>query len=127
MICVGALVVGMLLGLFIYQGLMALMMNLLEMEFSIASYSVKGIVLTVFLVLGIFLLASVASAIYLKRVSIYNLIHGDKKVEKTVKHPWIWFVVTAIALIAMVVSVILFDADLKNIVRTGHSSWMMTA
>lgn len=43
------------------------------------------------------------------------------------KHPWVWFVVTAIALIAMVVSVILFDADLKNIVRTGHSSWMMTA
>lgn len=127
MICVGALVVGMLLGLFIYQGLMALMMNLLEMEFSIASYSVKGVVLTVFLVLGIFLLASVASAIYLKRVSIYNLIHGDKKVEKTVKHPWVWFVVTAIALIAMVVSVILFDADLKNIVRTGHYSWMMTA
>lgn len=127
LICIGALVSGMVLGLFIYQGLMALMMNLLEMEFSIAAYSVKGVVLTVCLVLGIFLLASIASAVYLKRVSIYNLIHGDKKVEKTVRHPWIWFVITGIALISMIVSVILFDADLKNIVRYGHSFWMMPA
>lgn len=124
-ICIGALAIGIVLGLFIYQGLMALMMNLLEMEFAIASYTVKGLVLTICLVLGIFLLASVASAAYLKRVSIYNLLHGDKKVEKAVKHPWIWFVVTAIAFILMVVSVILFDVDLKNIVMTGESSWTM--
>ena len=124
-ICFVALAVGIVLGLFIFQGLMALMMNLLEMEFSMSSYSVKGLILTICLVFGIFFLASVTSAVYLKRVSIYNLLHSNKRVEKTVKHPWIWFWITVIALVFMVASVILLDADLKNIANTGYSSWMM--
>lgn len=125
MICIGALVTGMVFGLFIYQGLMALMMNMLEMEFTIAAYSMKGVVLTVALVLGMFVLGSLASAVYLKRVSIYNLLHGDKKVEKTVKHPWFWFALTLVSLILMVGSIMFFDMDLKNVVKAGSTKWMM--
>lgn len=90
-ICSIALGAGLAAGIFFFQGLMAVMMKLLEMEFSIASCSAEGLFRTVLLIVGIFLLASTASAIYLKRVSIYDLIHGEKKVEKGVRHPVCWF------------------------------------
>lgn len=122
LICLGALAIGLVLGLFIYQGLMAIMMNLLEMEFSIALYSVKGLVLTICLVIGVFTLASVASAYYLKKVTIYELIHGDKKVEKSIKHPKIWFVVTLISFILLVGSLWLFDSEIEAVVEKGSSA-----
>lgn len=121
-ICVGALGIGLVLGLFLYQGLTAVMMRLLEMEFSIAAYSVQGLILTVCLVLGIFLLASITSAIYLRRVSIYDLIHGDKKVEKTVKHPTTWLIVTILSLCLLIDSLIFFNRELDHVILDGASS-----
>ena len=107
-ICGIALGAGLAAGIFFFQGLMAMMMKLLEMEFSIASYSVEGLLRTILLTMGIFLMASTASAVYLKRVSIYDLIHGEKKVEKGVRRPFLWFIVTAVSFIALLSCGILF-------------------
>lgn len=95
-ICIFALALGMIFGLFIYQGLMAVMMNLLEMEFALSAYSLSGIAFTVVLVICIFIISSLASALYLKKTSINELIHGDRKVERAVKRPAVWFTVTLV-------------------------------
>ncbi len=49
-----ALGMGLVIGLFIYQGLSALMMRLLEMKFTLSVYSPAGLMLTIGLVAGIF-------------------------------------------------------------------------
>lgn len=101
-ICIAALAVGAAAGLFLFQGLMAVLTNLLDMEFSISAYSAEGMLRTALLVAGVFFLASLASALYLKRVSIYGLLHGARKVERTVRHPYAWLLLSAVCLGMMV-------------------------
>ncbi len=120
-ICIFALALGMVFGLFIYQGLMAVMMNLLEMEFAVSSYSVSGILFTVVLVIGIFVVSSLASALYLKRTSINELIHGEKKVEKSVRHPALWFAVTVISGIVFLAGIFVFNHYAVSILTDGSS------
>lgn len=117
-----ALVLGIVLGLFLYQGLMLIMTNLMDMKFAFATYSLKGLILTVVLVLCIFILASVTSAMYLRKVSVYELIHGDKRSEKNVKHPLLWLCVTIISLAGMIVSIILFSNEITTAVNTGRAN-----
>lgn len=100
-ICIAALGVGLAAGAFLFQGLMAVMMKLLETEFVIAAYSAEGLLYTALLTVGIFLLASAASAVYLWRVSIYDLIHGEKKVEREARHPLVWFLLSILALVTL--------------------------
>lgn len=94
--CAAALALGIIAGLFLYQGIMVMATHLMNIEFAFAAYSFQGLISTVVLVCGIFVLASVISAVYLKRVSIYDLIHGDKKVTKVVRFPVFWLFVTLI-------------------------------
>lgn len=107
-----ALVLGIVLGLFLYQGLMMLVMNLLEMELDMAGYSVKAFVLTVVLVAVVFLLASLAAGRYLKRVTIQELIHGDRKVGQGVRHPAPWLAVSAVSFVGIVISFFIFDRQM---------------
>lgn len=118
-ICLIALGAGLAVGAFLFQGLMAFMMKLLEMEFDIAAYSVEGLFRTVLLTAGIFFLASAASAGYLKRVSIYDLIHGEKKVEGKVRHPFLWLIVTIVSFIGLAASGILFWHKLDTALKGG--------
>ena len=60
-ICLIALGLGLALGLVIYQGLMAIMMNLMEMEFVLSPYSLDGVFFTIVLVVAIFVLSSIES------------------------------------------------------------------
>lgn len=120
-ICGFALALGLAIGLFLYQGLTAVMMNLMEMQFNLASYSPKGLALTVGLVIGIFSLASLASAIYLKKVSIYDLVQSNGSVKKEIKHPVIWFVITFVSLALLIGSLIYFNNSIRNIVSNGTS------
>ncbi len=76
---IAALVFGILIGLGLYQAMMAIMTRLMNLNLNFAAYSAKALYLTVILVLAMFVFASVTSAVYLKRVSIYDLIHGEKK------------------------------------------------
>lgn len=121
-ICLIALIIGLVIGIFIYQGLTALMMNLLDMKITLSSYSLKGLIITICLVFGIFLFASITSAIYLKRVSIYDLINGDKKVDKKVKYPVLWLIISIISFIIIIISIILFDIGLKNSIIKNQGS-----
>lgn len=123
LICFIALGAGLALGVLIYQGLMAVTMYLLEMDFAISAYSAKGILFTAALVVGIFLLSSLTSALYLRRASIYDLIHGDKKVEKTIKHPGIWFVITVVSLELIVSSCYSFWEEMKYAMTEGTDAY----
>ena len=96
--CLIALGTGIALGMFIYQGMMFLIMRLMEVEIEMADYSPEGLLLTVVLVCAMFILASAASALYLKRVKIYDLIHGDRVVDKQVKHPAAWLAAGIVSL-----------------------------
>lgn len=118
-ICLAALGVGMVLGLFVYQGLMAVVLHLLEVHIEIAAYTVNGTVFTVGVVAGIFLASTFVSSVYLKRVSIYDLIHGAKKAEKKVKHPLAWGIVTVLSLGVMIGSCIFFYRGLEQAVLGG--------
>ena len=100
-ICLGALALGLPLGLFVYQGLSAVAMRILDMQFILAAYSAKGLALSICLIAGIFLLASLTSWIYLQRVSIYDLLHGDQKEEKPVQHSALWAALSAVSLGAL--------------------------
>ncbi|MDO4321338.1 MAG: ABC transporter permease [Lachnospiraceae bacterium] len=132
-LCGAALGTGILAGLFIYQCFMVLIMRLMEMEFTFASYSLRGLIFTVQLVAGVFLVSSLASALYLKRVSIYSLIHGEKRAEKSVRHPGLWMLLAAAALLAMVISVIGLRGELRELVLTysaelgGFVKYIVTA
>lgn len=110
-----ALVLGIVIGLFLYQGLMMLMMNLIEMKFEVASYSFSALILTVVLVAVVFILASITSAVYLKKVSIYDLIHGEKKVEKGVRRPALWMTVAVASLVGIIASFFIFDWQMERI------------
>lgn len=120
--CFTALGLGILLGLFIYQGLIMIMSNLMEMEFTFADYSAKGLLLTVVLVAAMFAISSMASARYLKKVSIYELIHGDQMVEKRVKHPTLWLLLTLISLSVVIGSCVMFCKQVDILLLKDASS-----
>lgn len=119
LICMIALGAGLAAGGFLFQGLMAVMMKLLEMRFAIAAYSAEGLSRTILLTVGIFLTASIASAAYLKSVSIYDLIHGEKKVEKGVRHPVCWFLLTFVSLAGMFACGGLFFREMDKVLSGG--------
>lgn len=112
--CAAALGLGIVLGLFTYQGLMMIISKLLELEFVFASYSLQGLVLTIVLVCSVFILASLTSAFYLKRVSIYHLIHGGQKVSKKVKHPVLWVIVTLVSFAGIIASCFAFEYSVEQ-------------
>lgn len=120
--CFTALGLGILLGLFIYQGLIMIMTNLMEIEFTFADYSAKGLFLTIVLVAAMFALSSMASARYLRKVSIYELIHGDQMVEKKVKHPNFWLFLTLVSLSIVIGSCVIFCKQVDILLLEGSSS-----
>lgn len=121
-LCVGALGTGILFGLFLYQGLMAIASDLLEIEVQFAAYSVKGLLLTVILVAFVFLLSSLASALYLKWVRIRDLIHEAKAVEREVRHPTFWTVCTVLFLLIMIRSCVLVYGEVGRTMKSSSES-----
>ncbi|MFR1725460.1 FtsX-like permease family protein [Emergencia timonensis] len=96
-----ALGTGILLGLFFYQGMVAIMMKLMQLELTFASYSAKGLLVTIGLVIAIFLLSAFTSFVYLEVVNIYDLLHGAQKSEKKSRHPKVWVFIMAASLLIM--------------------------
>lgn len=119
-LCAVSLVAGILLGLLFYQGLMQIVTSVMEVEFTFAAYSFKGFLLTVCLVLAIFVLSSLTSAVYLKRVSIYNLLHGAQKQEKVSEHPVVWLVITVVSLGAIIFSCVKFSQTMKLLIKGSN-------
>lgn len=124
-LCAASLGTGLALGLLFYQGLNGGRHQFDGDEFAFAAYSAKGFFLTIGLVCIVFALASLTSALYLKRVSVYNLIHGDKKVEKGVRFPAFWLAVTLLSLAAVVGSCIVFSLQIEKTMKGGGSGFGM--
>lgn len=121
LLCAVSLVTGILLGLGFYQGLMSVVVNVIDIDFGFASYSLDGLLLTVELVLGIFALSFVVSAIYLRRVSINHLLNGSKKSEKAVRYPIVWCIVAVAALVGIIVSIIVFGKTAVALIEGSNS------
>lgn len=115
-LCAASLATGLLLGLAFYQGLMAVVTNIIGIEYKFAAYSPQGLFLTVVLVLVVFVLSSVTSALYLKRVSVVKLIHGAEKSEKRVRAPGLWLAVTVVSFAAIVGSCAVFAKILREMI-----------
>ena len=72
-----ALIVGMGLGLVIFQLLAALFAAILEIPFAVSAYSGQGILLTFAVSIGLFLLSTLASLRYLKKVTVSELLKEE--------------------------------------------------
>jgi putative ABC transport system permease protein len=106
---------GILLGMAFYQGLMAIFINYLEIEFTLGGYSWQGFLLTIVLTCGVFLLSSLFSLAYLRVVKISKLLHADKIVEKGTKIPYVWAALLVVSLGLLIYSGIrVYNVFLKD-------------
>lgn len=108
MLCAASLCTGILLGLGVYQAVVAIVCEVMEVSFAVAPYSLKGLILTVALTLGLFALSSVYSALYLRFARIYELLGSARKNERAVRFPLVWLTLAIISLVAIVVCCAVF-------------------
>lgn len=100
-----AMLAGMGAGLVIFQLLVALFSSLMELPFAVSAYSAQGILLTLAVSLGMFLLSTLVSLRYLKKASMAELLKAEA-VERSEKHPALWralSIVTAAGLAASLI------------------------
>ena len=72
-----AMLAGMGAGLVIFQLLVALFSSLMELPFAVSAYSAQGILLTLAVSLGMFLLSTLVSLRYLKKTSMAELLKAE--------------------------------------------------
>ncbi|MGN0983144.1 MAG: ABC transporter permease, partial [Candidatus Limivicinus sp.] len=101
-----ALVVGMGAGLVIFQLIVALFASIMEMPFAISAYSAEGILLTLAVSLGMFLLSTLVSLRYLKKATMAELLKAEAA-EKSEKHPVLWGVLSAVTLAGFITCLII--------------------
>lgn len=101
-----ALLVGMGMGLVIFQLLAALFASILEIPFQISAYSIQGGALTVAVSVGMFLLSTFASLRYLKRVSVSELLK-EETVQKSENNPVLWCAFSAVTLTGFIACLII--------------------
>jgi len=82
-----SLLAGILLGMALYQVLMLIFVNFLEMQYTVTGYSAVSLLITVGSVVVMFLISSLASLGKLRFSKISTLLQGEKRHEKTVKLP----------------------------------------
>lgn len=114
--------VGIVLGLGVYQMIMLFVRRLLELGTGLSGYSWRALVLTVGLVLGMFFVSSLSSALYLKRVKIYSLLHAERYGKGTTKHPVLWGVFALAMLAVLVVCVILFRTSILRVYQGNDAA-----
>lgn len=111
-----ALIVGMGAGLVIFQLLAALFASIMEIPFAVSAYSLRGILLTIAVSMGMFLLSTLASLRYLKKVTISELLK-EAAVERSEKHPVLWLVVSAVTLAGLLACLIITYRSLMDTFR----------
>ena len=112
-----ALVVGMGAGLVIFQLIVALFASIMEVPFSVSAYSAEGILLTVAVSLGMFLLSTLASLRYLKKVTMAELLK-EEAVEKSEKHPVLWGFLSVVTLAGLIGSLLV---TYQNLMAAFHN------
>lgn len=117
-----AILTGFLFGSLLYQGLMLLMSELLEYSFTFSFVSLKGVIVTLVMAIAIFVVTFIASSIYLKRVTIFDLIHGEKKVNKVQGNPVLSSAVTVVSAAAIVYAFYQFSILLEGVFKDNPDS-----
>ena len=112
-----AMLVGMGAGLAIFQLLVALFASIMEMPFAISAYSAEGILLTLAVSLGMFLLSTLVSLRYLKKATMAELLKAEAA-EKSEKHLALWCVLSAVTLAGLVGSLIV---TYQNLMAAFHN------
>ncbi len=111
-----ALLVGMGAGLVIYQLLSALFASILEFPLTFSDYSLPGFLLTFFVSIGLFVLSSLASLRYLKKVTVTELLKEDAA-EEAERHPVFWCAVSAVLLAGFIGSLVVTYRNLMAAFR----------
>lgn len=119
-----AIVTGFIFGSLLYQGLMLLMSKLLEYSFSFSFVSAKGVMTSLMMTVLIFVITFISSGIYLKRVTIYDLIHGENKVHKVQRKPILSAFLTLISAITIVYALTNFSTQLEGVFKEVSGSDM---
>ena len=114
-----ALMVGMGVGLVIFQLIVALFVSIMEFPFAVSAYSVQGILLTIAVSVGLFALSTLASMRYLKKVTISELLK-EENTEKSEKHPVLWCALSVVTLSGLVGSLIITYRNLMASFRGPH-------
>lgn len=117
-----AILTGFVFGSILYQGLMLLMSALLEYDFAFTFVSVKGVIVTLIMAVLIFAVTFITSSIYLKRVTIFELIHGEKQVNKVQRKPVFSVLVTVISAVAIGFAFYNFSVHLEGVFKDNPDS-----
>lgn len=120
-LCAVALAIGMVIGLFVYQIMIFLVSKAMDIAYTFAAYSLEGLIVTVIMCVIIFMLSGINSAVYLRKVTIYNLIYKTVAAKKDVKHPALWFVIAIVSLIIMIVGFFRCYACFKDMINNDGS------
>lgn len=96
-----AMIVGMGAGLVIFQLIVALFVSIMEFPFTVSAYSARGTILTVAVSIGLFVLSTLVSLRYLKKVEVSELLK-EEAVEKSEKHPILWCFLSVLAMAGLV-------------------------
>lgn len=115
-----ALMVGMGVGLVIFQLIVALFVSIMEFPFAVSAYSVQGILLTIAVSVGLFALSTLASMRYLKKVTISELLK-EENTEKSEKHPVLWCALSVVTLSGLVGSLIITYRNLMASFRNQEA------
>ncbi len=68
---------------------------LMNVPAAFLGFSLEGILVTVAMSVGIFLISSISAVWYLRKVNIIELLRSDKK-EKKIKHLWLHIILTVV-------------------------------
>lgn len=107
-----AMSIGIMLGLLIFQAMTGIIAKILELDVTFASYSVKGLWMTLCLCGAMFIMATLISARYLRKTSIHELLHSQKNKDRPVKHPIFHFIAGILAIATIVMSLIEINKDI---------------
>lgn len=99
---------GLLLGMLVYQGLMAVFISFMGMDYVVGNYPASSFLMTVGMVVVMFAVSSAASLGYLRFAKISKLLNGDRTFEKSSKYPVVWIGVTVAGIALLAVSIVMF-------------------
>lgn len=111
-----AMLVGMGAGLIIFQFLSALFSSILELPFAVSSYSLQGILLTIAVSIGLFILSTLASLRYLKKVNISELLK-EENVGSCEKHAVLWRILSVVTLAGLLLCLVITYQSLMECFR----------
>ena len=111
-----AMLAGMGAGLVIFQLLVALFASIMETPFAVSAYSAQGILLTLAVGLGMFLLSTLASLRYLRRTSMAEFLKPEP-VERCERRPTLWRALAVAAVAGLVASLIVTYRNLMAAFR----------